>query len=335
MRRSLPGASGIFGSPQHLRTARGLAVGRHHLGRLVTKVVDRNRQSHKPRHPPAQNTDLGVEAAHAGGYRPQAYDERHERHRHDEHTEIVLRKIGLRISSTGVSELDAIRMEQIAYYRARADEYDQWWLRQGRYDRGPDATRRWLDEIAQVGAAFDMLPFDDRDVLELAPGTGRWTERLAVRARRVTAIDTSVEMIELARQRLGPLTDRVEFLIRDLLEWEPTQRHDAVVFCFWISHVPDSFLDQFLAKVARALRRGGVVFFLDGRPDPMSTAGDHVLPHPGEEVMTRRLNDGREFRIFKSFWPAAQLEARFARAGLSIEINESATYFQYGCGTRR
>jgi hypothetical protein len=25
--------------------------------------------------------------------------------------------------------------EQIAYYRARADEYDQWWLRLGRYDR--------------------------------------------------------------------------------------------------------------------------------------------------------------------------------------------------------
>jgi hypothetical protein len=26
--------------------------------------------------------------------------------------------------------------DQIAYYRARAGEYDEWFLRQGRYDRG-------------------------------------------------------------------------------------------------------------------------------------------------------------------------------------------------------
>lgn len=28
--------------------------------------------------------------------------------------------------------------EQLAYYRARAGEYDQWFLREGRYDRGPE-----------------------------------------------------------------------------------------------------------------------------------------------------------------------------------------------------
>ena len=31
--------------------------------------------------------------------------------------------------------------QQIDYYRARADEYDQWFLRQGRYDRGPASNR--------------------------------------------------------------------------------------------------------------------------------------------------------------------------------------------------
>ena len=28
--------------------------------------------------------------------------------------------------------------EQMAYYRARADEYDEWFFREGRYDRGPE-----------------------------------------------------------------------------------------------------------------------------------------------------------------------------------------------------
>ena len=28
--------------------------------------------------------------------------------------------------------------EQVEYYRARAEEYDEWFFRQGRYDRGPE-----------------------------------------------------------------------------------------------------------------------------------------------------------------------------------------------------
>ncbi len=45
---------------------------------------------------------------------------------------------------------------QLAYYRARADEYDNWFLRRGRYDRGPKWNRRWfseLDKIRQDSAA--------------------------------------------------------------------------------------------------------------------------------------------------------------------------------------
>ena len=32
--------------------------------------------------------------------------------------------------------------EQIAYYRARAQEYDEWFLRQGCYDRGPEQVAK-------------------------------------------------------------------------------------------------------------------------------------------------------------------------------------------------
>ena len=31
---------------------------------------------------------------------------------------------------------DVLLAEQVAYYRARSAEYDQWWQRQGRFDRG-------------------------------------------------------------------------------------------------------------------------------------------------------------------------------------------------------
>ena len=34
------------------------------------------------------------------------------------------------------------------YYRERAPEYDDWWFRRGRFDRGEEANARWFGEAA-------------------------------------------------------------------------------------------------------------------------------------------------------------------------------------------
>jgi hypothetical protein len=39
---------------------------------------------------------------------------------------------------------------QLAYYRARAAEYDEWFFRTGRYDRGPEHQAAWFAEVALV-----------------------------------------------------------------------------------------------------------------------------------------------------------------------------------------
>ena len=49
----------------------------------------------------------------------------------------------------------ALLQEQVDYYRARAGEYDEWFFRQGRYDRGPAHRDSWLAEVAIVEAALN------------------------------------------------------------------------------------------------------------------------------------------------------------------------------------
>jgi demethylmenaquinone methyltransferase/2-methoxy-6-polyprenyl-1,4-benzoquinol methylase len=218
------------------------------------------------------------------------------------------------------------------YYRERAQEYDEWFYRQGRYDRGSQANARWFAEADEVVQALEALSLTG-DVLELAPGTGIWTQRLAQTASTVTAVDASPEMIEINRAKVS--SNRVTYQLADLFTWRPDRTYDAVFFGFWLSHVPLERLDEFLQRVAGMVRHGGSVFFVDGQREQSSTASNHHLPMPESQVMTRILNNGRSFEIVKNFYTPSELAAQCLHAGLDMTIRETGTYFIYGYGTRQ
>jgi len=220
--------------------------------------------------------------------------------------------------------------EQIAYYRARAAEYDQWFLRQGRYDRGPEQRARWFRELATVELALQSFaPLVD--VLELACGTGLWTRQLAKISRRVRAVDASPEAIAINRKRVN--ARHVSYRVADLFAWAPAARFDFVFFAFWLSHVPPERFDRFWHRLGTCLRRHGRVVFVDSLREPSSTAIDHHLPDHSS-VLQRRLNDGREFEIVKVFYDPLALERRLAAAGWSGAVRSTPSYFLYGAMER-
>ena len=49
---------------------------------------------------------------------------------------------------------DDIIQQQITYYSARAEEYDEWFYRTGRYDRGEEINQRWFNEAIVVRTAL-------------------------------------------------------------------------------------------------------------------------------------------------------------------------------------
>jgi hypothetical protein len=66
----------------------------------------------------------------------------------------------------------------IAYYEARAGEYDDWYLRRGRYAHGPIHDAAWNAELDTAGRWLDALPIRG-EIVELAAGTGWWSPLLA------------------------------------------------------------------------------------------------------------------------------------------------------------
>jgi demethylmenaquinone methyltransferase/2-methoxy-6-polyprenyl-1,4-benzoquinol methylase len=169
-------------------------------------------------------------------------------------------------------------------------------------------------------------------VLELACGTGLWTEHLLRSADRITALDAVPETLAINEARLK--SPRVHYVQAQIFEWSPRERFDTVFFAFWLSHVPPARFVDFWVLVDKALKRDGRVFFVDSRREETSTAEDHHLGGPEATTAKRRLNDGREFEITKIFYDPEELTQRLEGLGWIFKIEQTPSYFLYGTGGR-
>ncbi len=216
--------------------------------------------------------------------------------------------------------------EMLAYYEARAPEYDDWYLRRGRYARGPIHDAAWNAELDAAGRWLDGLPIRG-EIVELAAGTGWWSPLLASKGE-LSLYDAAAAPLERARERLVAHHLRAHLHLRDA--WaEPDRAVDAVFTGFWLSHVPRERLDAFLGIVRRWLKPGGLFAFIDSQFDPQSSAEDH--PMPADDSSIRRLDNGREFTIVKVYYERADLEASLERAGFeAAKVTSTGRFFLTG-----
>jgi SAM-dependent methyltransferase len=204
--------------------------------------------------------------------------------------------------------------EQLAYYRAVANEYEDHRINAP----GQDELLSAIDAFRPTG-----------DVLELACGSGVWTEKLLQSASSITAVDGAPEMLERARLRLGSAF-AVQFVEANLFTWRPTRRFDAVFFGFWISHVPDDRFDQFWDLVEAALKPAGQVLFFD---DSHRTEAE-LIEGPDSPIVQRELNDGQRFRVIKIPYEPAHLETRLRSMNWDIKVTATSGPFYWGTGGR-
>jgi 2-polyprenyl-3-methyl-5-hydroxy-6-metoxy-1,4-benzoquinol methylase len=187
---------------------------------------------------------------------------------------------------------------QLTYYRHRAP------LHEGEAVTYHAAVR---DEIIHHMRTCGALT---GQVLELACGTGHFTEPLSQIAAHVDAYDGAPEMLDILNERGLP---NVTISCVNIFDWEPARRWDAIFFNNWLAHVPDELLEGFWNTLVHALEPGGRVVFVDVTPIEKWNEYE-VFQRDGHDFV-RRPVDGQDFEIFKRFWDPAELMNRLARWG--------------------
>jgi SAM-dependent methyltransferase len=187
--------------------------------------------------------------------------------------------------------------ELVEYYRRRAGEYEAIYSK-------PERQR----DLAYLRKAIPAKLAGSR-VLEIACGTGYWTELVAPLASNIVAIDLAEEPMAIARAKnyaRAPV-----FSIADAYALpEALGRFDAALAVFWWSHVPRQRSDEFLASLHRRLEPGARVLMMDNLyVEGANTAISEIDAH-GNTYQLRRLGDGAEVRVLKNFPSEGELRSR-------------------------
>jgi SAM-dependent methyltransferase len=105
-----------------------------------------------------------------------------------------------------------------------------------------------------------QIPRDCENALEIGCGTGALARALAARCKRVVALDSSAEMIRVARSRSSRF-DNLEFQLADAMTCDfPRSHFDFICSIATFHHLQQR---ELLMKIKDALRPGGVLVVVD------------------------------------------------------------------------
>jgi ubiquinone/menaquinone biosynthesis C-methylase UbiE len=199
--------------------------------------------------------------------------------------------------------------EMHAYYAQRAPYYDAVYLKPER-----------KEDIAFLSAHL-ADQFRGRAVLELACGTGYWTQHIAKTAKRLVATDGTAEPLDFARLRPG--TESVVFRQADAYALPPDLgSFDGAFAGLWFSHVPKEARAAFLQGLHTFLTPGARVVLMDNNEVQLRDYPLAETDAAGNTFQMRTLNDGSVHRVLKNFPTEPELVGLLSDFGDQIEFSD-------------
>ncbi len=205
---------------------------------------------------------------------------------------------------------DELISEMNAYYDRRAPWHDEYMSFHSKEDH--EKLMRPLIETLKP-------KITGKAVIEVACGTGIWTQTLAGFARLVVAADVNDSVINIARSReYGETPVRFEVVDAYALD-QISGTFDVVYMADWWSHIPKQRVADFIQTLHRHLEKGACVIIVDMLWREAFEQEEVQVDADGNRCGKRVLPDGSEFWVVKNFPDETELRSTVSPYARNIE----------------
>jgi SAM-dependent methyltransferase len=212
-----------------------------------------------------------------------------------------------------------ITEQLIQYYAVNAATYDQ----------GYEAEEI-QDDLEELHERLEDL-LSGHKVLELACGTGYWTETLATVAESVLATDINPAMLELAQAR--ELDDEiVQFRLADAFALPDDIGSFTAVFAgFWWSHVKREQQEGFLKHLRTRLGKDVLLVLIDSTYVDGFTTVIARTDLEGNTHQIRTAADGQRYEVLKNYPTDSTLRKKVGVAGRELRVRRLEHFYLLSC----
>ena len=202
----------------------------------------------------------------------------------------------------------------VDYYRQRAAEYENIYHKPERQQ-----------DIAAATAILQNI-FLNKQVLEIACGTGFWTEKIAAIATAVHAIDINQSVINIAQQKHF-VRANVFFELADFFQYQPAQQYDGLFGGFIWSHILLQETTTFIEAIHRYIVPGGTVVFIDNNFVPGRNLPITYIDEKSNTYQSRQLADGSAHLVLKNFPSESYITSKIEHYAADIQFINLAYYW--------
>lgn len=210
--------------------------------------------------------------------------------------------------------------EQLAqYYASNVQEYDRV------YDNAD-----LEDDLDALHDKVEEL-LSGHKVLEIACGTGYWTQSIAETAESVLATDINQDMIDLAQTR-GFDADVVQFGLADAFDLPADIGSYTACFAgLWWSHVKREDQERFLAQLRARLGKDILLVLIDeSYVDGVSTVIART-DAAGNTYQFLTGGDGRRYEVLRNFPSDSFLRKKMAASAREVRVLRLEHYWLLSC----
>ena len=213
-----------------------------------------------------------------------------------------------------IGDTEKLIDEMNRYYEARAPWHDQYMSYKSNKE-----MEKLLIPIVEI--VEEMII--GKRVLEIACGTGNWTEVLAKRATSVVAIDISPAALAIAQSKLSGYKN-VSIVQGDAYDLGNISDSFEILFSAdWWSHIPNSILTTFLSSTIAKLHPGSKAIFIDMSFSEYFKQEPCHYDEDNNRISHRLLPDGSDFQVIKNFPGESEIRHILLKYGKTID------YYQF------